>query len=101
MRRGTTPTITVTVDADVHDHTVYLTLRAPHMQQLTLTNDRLTMSVDDGVTSIGFTLTQAETLALHGPCEVQVRAIKNGIAIASGIGTVDVGRILLDGVIDE
>jgi len=105
MRRGTTPTITLTVDADVTGHAVEVTLRRPFMEPLTLTNDpddnRLAMALDDGKTAIEFTLTQDETLAMHGPVEVQVRAVKNGVAIATDIGTLDVGRILREGVIHE
>ena len=101
MRRGTTPTITLTVDADLTGHAVYVTLRAPHREPLTLENDRLTQTVIEGITTLEFTLTQEETLSFCGPCEVQVRAIKNGVAIATNIGTVDVNRILLEGVIDE
>lgn len=67
----------------------------------TFENDRLQMSAEEDVTTILLTLTQEETLAMQGSAEVQVRAIKNGTAIATDIQRVDVGRILKDGVIDE
>ena len=101
MRRGTTPTITLTVDADLTGHAVEVTFRRPFMEPLTITNDLLYMTVNDGVTTIMLTLTQQQTLAMHGPVEVQVRAIKNGVAIATDVGTIDVGRILREGVIHE
>lgn len=101
MRRGTTPTVTVTVAADIHDHVVHLALRVPRRRPIVLRNDRLTMTPGDGKTTIEFTLTQEETLSLcEATAEVQVRAVKNGVAIATGIGRLDVGRILEDGVID-
>ena len=101
MRRGTTPTITLTLDCDLTGHTVYVTLQDGG-EQLTLGNDRLTLDVADGVTTISFTLSQEETLAMpESTAEVQVRAIKDGVAVASTIGRVAVSRILLEGVIDE
>ena len=101
MRRGTTPTLAVTVDADISAYLVYLTFKNGDAL-LTKTNDDLTITVDDGVTTIEAALTQAETLAFKtGATEVQVRAVdSNGdIAIATTIGSVNVDRILLDGIL--
>ena len=101
MRRGTTPAITLTVDADLTGWAVYVTLRNK-CHSLTIENDRLTIEAEEGISTVVFALTQEETLALSvGSCEVQVRAIHNGTAIATDIASVDVGRILLEGVIDE
>lgn len=101
MRRGTTPAITLTVDADLTGWAVYVTLRNK-CHSLTIENDRLTIEAEEGISTVVFALTQEETLAFSvGSCEVQVRAIHNGTAIASDIASVDVGRILLEGVIDE
>lgn len=101
MRRGTTPAITLTVDADLTGWAVYVTLRNK-CHSLTIENDRLTIEAEEGISTVVFALTQEETLAFSvGSCEVQVRAIHNGTAIATDIATVDVGRILLEGVIDE
>ena len=101
MRRGTTPTLTLTVDADLTGHTVYVTLRNDG-GTVELTNDRLTLDVADNVTTLGLTLTQQETLALCAcPAEVQVRAIKDGVAIATDIRHVSVSRILKEGAINE
>lgn len=100
MRRGTTPTITLTVDADLTGHAVEVTFRRPFMEPLTITNDQLHMEVADDVTTITLTLTQQQTLAMHGPVEVQVRAARDNVAIATDIGTIDVGRILREGVIN-
>lgn len=108
MRRGTTPTITLTVDKDVSDGwTLYATFRSG-MHNVTLENDRMTIELEPSTetegdkTLITVTLTQEETLSLGvGNAEVQVRAIKDSTAIATDIQRVDVGRILKDGVIDE
>lgn len=108
MRRGTTPTITLTVDKDISDGwTLYATFRSG-MRNVTLENDRMTIELEPATetegdkTLIAVTLTQEETLSLGvGNAEVQVRAIKDGTAIATDIKTIDVGRIIKDGVIDE
>lgn len=101
MRRGTTPAITLTVDYDITAWTVYVTLKNGG-NVLTLENDALTMEYANSKTTIAFSLTQQQTLAFAiGTCEVQVRAIHDGTAIATDIQKLDVGRILKDGVIDE
>lgn len=100
MKRGTTPTLTLTVDADIVGWTVYASFRT-NGKVYTFENDRLQMTSEDDVTTILLTLTQEETLAMHGSAEVQIRAIKDGTAVATDIQRVDVGRILKDGVIDE
>ena len=100
MKRGTTPTLTLTVDADIVGWTVYASFRT-NGKVFTFENDRLQMTAEDDVTTIMLTLTQEETLEMHGSAEVQIRAIKDGTAIATDIQRVDVGRILKDGVIDE
>lgn len=101
MRRGTTPAIVLTVDMDITAYTVYVTLKS-HSKVLTITNDDLTMDYADQKTTIAFSLTQQQTLDFSvGTCEVQVRAIHDGTAIATDIQTLDVGRILKEGVIDE
>lgn len=101
MRRGTTPAIVLTVDMDLTAYTVYVTLKS-HSKSLTVTNDGLTMEYANSKTTIAFSLTQQQTLDFSvGTCEVQVRAIHDGTAIATDIQTVDIGRILKEGVIDE
>ena len=101
MRRGTTPAIVLTVDMDLTAYAVYVTLKS-HSKQLTLSNDDVTMEYADSKTTIAFSLTQQQTLDFSvGTCEVQVRAVHDGTAIATDIQTLDVGRILKEGVIDE
>lgn len=101
MRRGTTPTITLTVDADVSDWTLYVSM-SNGGSIVTFEDDRLTKTLDGPQTIIELTLTQEETLAFStGSLEVQIRAIKDGVAVATAIGNLDVDRIIKDGVIDE
>lgn len=101
MRRGTTPAIVLTVDHDISDWTIYVTLKNGG-NMLTLENDALTVEYANQKTTIAFALTQEQTLAFGiGTCEVQVRAIHDGTAIATDIQKLDVLRILKDGVIDE
>lgn len=97
MRRGTTPTLTITVDADIHDWEAHVYISNAG-NVLDLEGARLTMAWDGTVTSVTFTLSQAETLAFDAsPCELQVRAYKDGIAVATDIRRVAVGRILKGG----
>ena len=77
MRRGTTPTITLTVDKDVSTWTLYATFRSG-MHNVTLENDRMTVELEpateteEAKTLITVTLTQEETLSLGvGNAEVQ------------------------------
>jgi len=104
MRRGTTPTITATVDADLTGMTLYLAFKQAGSAPLVKTDADLTVTVEDGATTIETSLTQAETLAL---CEgvdvkVQLRAVTVGgaVALATDIASIPVERILQDGVLD-
>lgn len=105
MRRGTTPTITATVDADLTGLDLYLAFRQAMAQPIVKTGDALEVEIADGQTTITTTLTQAETLAMSDayPVEVQVRAIGDGgdVALATTIASVEVDRILQEGVLNE
>lgn len=112
MRRGTTPTITVTVDKDLTGMVIHLAFKTDHML-LVKTNKDFDISYEDGKTVIACKLTQEETLAMgrdvscklgdpkSDKCEVQIRAVQNNgkTAIATTIGMMSVARILEDGVI--
>lgn len=105
MRRGTTPTLTITPTVLVDGEEQVLDLSGYDSVVLTFKNggeevdiakDRL--SFDEGV--IAVTLSQEETLAFCGFAEMQIRAMKDGVAIASDIATVDFSRILMEGVLE-
>ena len=99
MRRGTTPTCTLTVDMDLTGWTCYVTLKGAG-KKLDLEGGRLAVTAGESST-VSFTLTQKETLAFKaGKCEVQLRAVNGGAAVASDIATMTVEPILRDGVLD-
>lgn len=107
MIRGTTPTETLTVDKNISDHTIYVSYKSGG-NIVTVTNDRMDIEYVPGAdgqpesTIVTFTLTQKETLSLGvGTAEVQIRAIKNGTAVATSKKNVEVEPIILDGEINE
>ena len=111
MRRGTTPNITATVNADLTDMAIHLAFKAGCLL-IVKTGDDLTVTTEEvnskTITHVSTTLTQEETLSMRvdhdatAKCEVQIRAVEaNGtVALATTIGTIPVKRILEDGVIN-
>ena len=102
MRRGTTPTYTLTIAGyDLTAMTVYVTIKGIFGRTVTKTGNDLTITTDSTGSTIAFRLTQAETLELlEGKADVQARFIDaQGIALATNIGQIDVERILLPGEI--
>ena len=101
MRRGTTPTITVEIDADLTNLNVHLALNAGAL--IVKDDDDLTIEIAGGKTTIECTLTQEDTLAMTSGtnCEVQVRAYNSdgSMAMATTIGSIPVQRIIEDGVL--
>ncbi len=104
MRRGTTPTLHVTVDADLTDMELYLALKTGGRPLVVKRNRDMEVSVEDGKTSIELRLSQSDTLAMKAgdKCEVQLRAVTDGgdTAIATTIASIPVQRILQDGELD-
>ena len=98
MRRGTTPTFNIECDVDLTGYTIFVTLEQGN-KEFTLTPE--CEATEDGCV-LSVTLTQEQTLVFNdrGAASMQVRAIDQaGLAIASNIMPVDIGKILLDGVI--
>lgn len=101
MRRGTTPTITVTAPVDLTDYTLYLTF-AQVGNEVTLTNKDMTVAVKDGKTTITATLTQEQTLAWQADEDVRVQLrckSGSGAAAASTIVRTPMEGIIKEGVI--
>lgn len=105
MRRGTTPTVAIHVDTDLTEWKIYVTFRAGSTV-ITVTNDDDAMGVDgdgDGGTNITFKMTQEQTLMFRNgeTVQVQLRATTGdgSTAIATDIGQLKFGGILLDGEI--
>ena len=108
MRRGTTPTITATVNADLTGMAVHLAFKVGG-SVIVKQGDDLTVVVDNSgeepTTAVSTSLTQEDTLSMRSgkECEVQIRAVQDdgAVAIATCIGTIPVKRILEEGVIRE
>ena len=108
MRRGTTPTITATVNADLTGMAVHLAFRVGG-SVIVKQGEDLTVVVDNSgeepTTTVSTSLTQEDTLSMRSgkECEVQIRAVQDdgAVAIATCIGSIPVKRILEEGVIRE
>lgn len=101
MRRGTTPTLQITVTGltDIEVQNLYLTLR---QGQTTIEKTESGVTIDGEVISAN--LTQEETLSLVAKVDValQLRVLStNNTAYASNIVTVPVEAILKEGVIPD
>lgn len=108
MRRGTTPTITATVNADLTGMSVHLAFKVGNAL-IVKQGDDISMETEtvesETVTHVSTNLTQEDTLSMRSgkECEVQIRAVQDdgAVAIATCIGTIPVKRILEEGVIRE
>lgn len=107
MRRGTTPTITATVNQDISDMSIHLAFKVGSKTVVKKGDDLEVEAFEqDGetYTRVKAKLTQEDTLAFRAgkECEVQIRAVTGGglTAIATSIDTIPVGAILEEGVID-
>lgn len=98
MRRGTTPTLELTLDTSLIDCEYHVTIENGR-RQFTKREGDCQLS-EDGMT-ISVTLTQEETLSLDAsqPVRVQVRFKANDTAYATSIARTSVEDILLEGVI--
>ena len=102
MRRGTTPTLTISVTGLVVSDlkTIRVTFKQGNIE-LTKTTEQVT--VDTEYNSISVPLTQEDTLMFgSGAVNVQIRGLlEDGVtAIASTIKSFSMDKILLDGVIE-
>lgn len=111
MRRGTTPTVTLTVTnedgtpIDLTGQEVHVTFQESGRDGVTFTkretDEGVAVSVDGDASIVEVTLTQAETLRFRTgrKVRVQVRCKDLDVAIATDIGQFDAEEILLDGEI--
>ena len=99
MRRGTTPTLRITVEGVQLDSltSIFLTLKQGNTE---LEKTNLEIDAEHNVMSVD--LSQEETLMFdEGGIRVQFRAIlQNGKAVASDIVTTTMEEILMEGVIE-
>ena len=101
MRRGTTPTISITVKglSDIQINKAYLTLK---QRGTVVEKTEADMKIDGDMLQVA--LTQEETLKFMARAEinVQLRVLStNNTAYASNIVTVPVEAILKEGVIPD
>ena len=101
MRRGTTPTLQITVAglSEIEIQNLYLTLE---QQGAVIEKTEADVSVEGEV--ISTTLTQEETLSLTARMDIamQLRVLStNNTAYASNIVTVPVEAVLKEGVIPD
>lgn len=110
MRRGTTPTVVLTVSnedgtaLDLTEQDIYVTFHVAGQSSendVTKRETDMTVEVADNASVLSIPFTQAETLAWTegNILEVQLRCKGAGIAQATNITNIDVERILLDGEI--
>ena len=98
MRRGTTPTITITTDIDLTPASnLFVTFKQGAYKRIEKTLEDVTVTED----SVSFNLSQKETLLLEAgtPVDVQIRASLGDSKLASNIMTTDVEAILKQGEI--
>ena len=100
MYRGTTPTLSIRANIDLSDWTVEVDIKGPSTL-ITKTGADVTVEEDTRGCIVSTTLTQADTLSLSAdsPAKVQLRAINDGVAIASSIAAISVEDVLRDGTI--
>lgn len=98
MRRGTTPTIVLSIKGiEMSDiATWYVTVAQDNVQ---ITKSNAELEIEDNI--IKMPLTQLETMQFKsGEVSVQIRAkTTEDLLIASGIQTIDIDRILYNEVI--
>lgn len=106
--RGTTPTVECTVDMDLTDYSCYLSVGPKENKAwFTADNTQMTISVDTSgetpVSILAFTLTQEQTLACKaGNALIQLRVIKDAVALATDWANISIGGIIENGeIIDE
>lgn len=98
MRRGTTPTITISTDIDLTDASkLFVTFKQGAYKRIEKTQDDVTVTAEN----ITFLLTQKETLLFDAgvPVDVQIRASLGDNKVASNIMSIDVEAILKQGEI--
>lgn len=99
MRRGTTPTIKLTVSgiSDIEIDKIFLTIK---QRSVVVEKEKSDITINDDILQV--TLSQEETLQFSDgiAAEMQLRVLSiNGTAYASQILEVSIGQILKDGVI--
>lgn len=105
--RGTTPSVTCTVEMDLTDYSCYMAFGSKaHKPYFVADNEQMDFSVDTSgevpISTLVYTLTQEQTLLCKaGKSYVQLRVIKDGTALATDWGELRIGEIIEDGEIHD
>ena len=109
MRRGTTPTVTVTVTnddktaVDLRGRSLFLTFKEQGCggAEITKTEEDMAIEVEGKATILSVPLTQEETLSFHSgyKVRVQLRCTDGDDAAATDIAEFTADEILKEGVI--
>lgn len=102
--RGTTPTVYIHANVDISEWDIEMTIANGNEVKVVKGGDDISVRTEeDGSCYIWATLSQEETLNWRSGTEisVQLRAIKDGTAIASTIGSAEVNKILRNGTIGD
>lgn len=100
--RGTTPDIRCNASFDLTGYSVYVAIGPKPLKSWVLVNpDDITVERNGNVTRIMFRLTQEQTLACKaGKAFLQIRAVKDGNAIASDMVSIEIADVIEGGVIN-
>ena len=97
MRRGTTPTALFRCNLDLTGWDVFVTFEQTGVE---LTKTDATVQSEDGGCTVMVKLSQNDTLNFKvGDAQAQIRAYRNGKAVASSVFYFQVQDVLMDGVI--
>lgn len=102
ITRGTTPSISVEVPMNLEGYTCYFSVgKKLHAPYFTVDNSQMSATYGEKSTLI-FTLTQAQTLSCKaGTAYVQLRFIKDDVALASTITETTIYDVVKDGEIED
>ena len=100
--RGTTPEVECATSTDLTGYKIFFAIGPkPLKKWIEVNPDAISIERIDNITHITFSLTQEQTLACKvGKAYAQIRAIKDGNAIASELIPIEIMDIIKDGVID-
>lgn len=102
MRRGTTPTIKLSVKGDWTSWRKFVSFQNGK-ELITKQDDELDVFMDGDKTTVSVTLTQQDTLSFReeSSVSIQMRMINDETAVATTIAKVPVDKILMDEVITD
>lgn len=97
IMRGTTPTVTCHIDADLRNYVCKLEFGQPNTPNITVEDP--TISYSSGSSTLVFTMTKEQSLKLRaGKCKAQVMAERNGTVVGTHLVDVRVWDPINPGV---